>query len=620
MDLNKILDSSDLAFSRAQKVCRWVAFVIFALYVIATKMYAGAILPDFWLGIVGVVALVLLLKKQTFRVGVCFAYVFFALFGVLWILFFAGKFDESLLNEMLVSVSNEQGISIQAMPVVATLGTCALILLTLIAFILTCIQKFALKIPSLFLGFLVLAPLVYLAPEPLYAKFYPQKYYESVEKVTPQYEMTQNPLPIDFNKFSKPVSDEFVKAMPKSPKGFKYFPQDKIQLKALVDDFSVDLGDIDTSRITSMSFLFADSFRPNYRGLDKWDTSSVRDMKFMFKAALYFDDTIPFIDEWDTSKVEHMDYMFASVGGGQLDIGKWDTSSVTSMQGMFHFARHFNSPIDKWNVAKVKDMSKMFYGADEFAQDLNQWQVNDECNTTDMFVGAPYMEQNPPLWFVDMQKRAKNSAQKAFDDIFAQNLSNGAKSPDKLTPTLLENALNVIYKDGEYRLHNANDYYKKTSDEKIAKLKKAYELAKKPDKAQMITLKQSILQSCSKLEPCAVEKEFEPEAFELEQLERLYYGIDYLSLALISSGELRDRYFEEALSGLGKIGFPMYLDDKDTPTSSIALYFYSLQILGYVDDESPVYKAIYAEAKKDFAQFKKVLENKDYANLKDFLE
>ncbi|MGX2971135.1 hypothetical protein [Helicobacter sp. T3_23-1059] len=344
MDLNTILDSSDLAFSRAQKVCRWIAFGIFALYVIVAKMYAGAILPDFWLGIVGVVALVLLLQKQTFRVGVCFAYTFFVLFGVLWILFFMGKFDENLLSEVLVSVSNEQDINAQAVPVVATLGACALIILALIAFIVTWIQKFAPKIPSIFLGFLVLAPLTYLAPEPLYAmlfpqKYYAKKYYENIEEVLPQDEITQNPLPIDLD--SKPISDE---------------------------------------------------------------------------------------------------------------------------------------------------------------------------------------------------------AKKAVD--FTQNLSDGAKSPDKLTPTLLENALNVIYKDGEYRLHNANDYYKKTSDEKIAKLKKAYELAKKPDKAQMLTLKQSILESCSKLEPCAVEKEFEPEEFELEQLAGLHYEIDYLSLALISSGEIKDRYFE----------------------------------------------------------------------------
>lgn len=212
MDFNKILDSSNLAFSTAQKVCKWVAFALFALYVIMAKMYAGAILSEFWLGIVGVVALVLLLQKQTFRVGVCVAYVFFVLFGVLWILFFVGAFDESTLQEVLISISNEQGINTQAVPVVTTFGACALILLTLIAFILTWIQKFVSKIPSIFLCFLVLAPLVYLAPEPLYATLFPQKYYKSIEKVLPY--STSNPLPIDFDKFSEePLSDEELKAL-----------------------------------------------------------------------------------------------------------------------------------------------------------------------------------------------------------------------------------------------------------------------------------------------------------------------------------------------------------------------------------------------------------------------
>ena len=157
------------------------------------------------------------------------------------------------------------------------------------------LQKFNAKILVLFFGFLVLIALVYIAVKAL----------DKADKVQMTDEnLTENLANSDIvdwdkiEKFSKPVSDEFVKAMPKSPKGFKYFPQDKNELKALVDDFSVDLGDIDTSLITSMSFLFADSFRPNYRGLDKWDTSSVRDMQFMFKGALYFDDTIPFIDEW----------------------------------------------------------------------------------------------------------------------------------------------------------------------------------------------------------------------------------------------------------------------------------------------------------------------------------
>ena len=264
---------------------------------------------------------------------------------------------------------------------------------------------------ALLLGFLVLIALVYIAVKPLETIPNADKTQITDENSSQNFTQSETTDWDAINSASKPISDELIKAMPKSPKGFKYFPQDKNELQALVDDFSVDLGDIDTSRITSMAFLFQDSMRLNYRGLDKWDTSSVRDMSAMFKGAVYFDDTIPFIDEWDTSKVENMDYMFASVGGGQLHISKWDTSSVTSMRGMFYNARFFNSPLDEWNVSKVVDMSAMFFGADEFAQDLNQWQVSAECNTTDIFVGSP-LEKNPPLWFVHLKKSDENSAQR----------------------------------------------------------------------------------------------------------------------------------------------------------------------------------------------------------------
>ncbi len=75
----------------------------------------------------------------------------------------------------------------------------------------------------------------------------------------------------------------------------------------------------------------------------------------------------------------------------------------------------------------------------------------------------------------------------------------------------------------------------------------------------MIKLKQSILNTYYKLpaDPCTVEIEFNPQEFEIEQLANLYYGIDYLSLALISGEELRGHYFKEALSGLRVLGFPM---------------------------------------------------------------
>lgn len=410
MNLGQIrqnLDSSNLALSRAQKICRWLGFVLFAGYFVLIKIYAGAFLPDFWLDILGIIALVLYVRMQTFRVGVLFGYAFFVCLGALVIAFLQGAFDESVLNETLASIAKAQNGGAHAISMTMNLATNALIFLALVGFGLSLVRKFTQKIPSIFLGFLLLAPLVCVASKPLYAVFNANEYEKKAENSQDEFEKSEF---VDWQKIqqaSKPVRKELIDSMPKSPKGFKYFPQDEIQLKELVEDFSVDLGDIDTSLIVSMRALFEESLRPSYAGLDKWDTSNVRDMSFMFRKAVHFDDTIPFIDEWDTSKVEFMDFMFAGVGGGQLNIDKWDTSNALSMQGMFYEARHFNSPIGEWNVSKVGNMKEMFLRAESFEGDLSEWELNASCDTTDMFYGSA-LEKTPPLWYVNAKKGSEN--------------------------------------------------------------------------------------------------------------------------------------------------------------------------------------------------------------------
>ena len=47
----------------------------------------------------------------------------------------------------------------------------------------------------------------------------------------------------------------------------KYKPQTKDELKELLKDESIYLGDIDTSLITNMKSLFANSKRENFDGI-----------------------------------------------------------------------------------------------------------------------------------------------------------------------------------------------------------------------------------------------------------------------------------------------------------------------------------------------------------------
>lgn len=57
-------------------------------------------------------------------------------------------------------------------------------------------------------------------------------------------------------------------------KACKYHPETKQELQKLVDDPKVNLGEIDTSKITNMDFLFALSSRSDFSGIENWNVST----------------------------------------------------------------------------------------------------------------------------------------------------------------------------------------------------------------------------------------------------------------------------------------------------------------------------------------------------------
>ena len=75
-----------------------------------------------------------------------------------------------------------------------------------------------------------------------------------------------------------------------------YKPQTREELKNLVNNESIHLGDIDTSAIDSMSFLFFDSTRKDFSGIESWDISNVEYIAYMLNGAESFNQSL---DSWN---------------------------------------------------------------------------------------------------------------------------------------------------------------------------------------------------------------------------------------------------------------------------------------------------------------------------------
>ena len=149
-----------------------------------------------------------------------------------------------------------------------------------------------------------------------------------------------------------------------------YAPQSKDELKGLIYDEDIYLGDIDTSAITDMSELFYRSWRKDFSGIESWDVSSVIDMSWMFTFCYNFNQPL---DNWDVSSVTNMSEMFAGCTNFNQSLGNWDVGSVTDMSGMFRDCENFNQPLNNWDVSSVTDMSEMFRNCANFNQPLDSW-------------------------------------------------------------------------------------------------------------------------------------------------------------------------------------------------------------------------------------------------------
>mmetsp|Transcript_26903 Transcript_26903/g.40860 ORF Transcript_26903/g.40860 Transcript_26903/m.40860 type:complete len:242 (-) Transcript_26903:34-759(-) len=104
-------------------------------------------------------------------------------------------------------------------------------------------------------------------------------------------------------------------------------------------DFNEDIGELDMSNATSLSWMFYNA-RSFNQDLSRWNTSKVSNMRFMFTCATSFNGDVT---TWDTSKVEVLDGMFCRATAFNQNISSWDVSNDVDNRGMFRGADSFNN-------------------------------------------------------------------------------------------------------------------------------------------------------------------------------------------------------------------------------------------------------------------------------------
>lgn len=250
----------------------------------------------------------------------------------------------------------------------------------------------------------------------------------------------------------------------------KYHPKSKIELRRLILDEEVELGEIDTSKITDMSHLFeptlsgGDQARFFYEGIESWDVSNVTDMSYMFCYARNFNADI---SKWNVSKVKNMRGMFQFATSFNQDISMWDVSNVENMASMFYDASAFNQNLDAWDVSKVKTMRFMFMYARYFEK-KPIWDMSNVEDEVGMYYGSPIVYVDPNVACgVDpvLEAQAEQaSIQKHLDDTVARDgIANFAKNLTSKSSNIADrleakfDAHTIIYKKNK-DTENEDDY------------------------------------------------------------------------------------------------------------------------------------------------------------------
>ena len=149
---------------------------------------------------------------------------------------------------------------------------------------------------------------------------------------------------------------------------------------------SLDLTNLDTSKVTDMSQMFSYNKATSIKGLENFDTSKVTDMSYMFQ---YSQATTLNLSSFDTSNVTDMSDMFLNSQATTLNLSSFDTSKVTDMSRMFSYNKATSiKGLDNFDTSNVTDMSYMFRDSQATTLDLSSFDTSNVTDMSSMFYGS----------------------------------------------------------------------------------------------------------------------------------------------------------------------------------------------------------------------------------------
>nr|WP_307926729.1 BspA family leucine-rich repeat surface protein [Mycoplasmopsis bovis] len=117
--------------------------------------------------------------------------------------------------------------------------------------------------------------------------------------------------------------------------------------------FNGDISTWDTKNVSDMAYMFSGATTFN-KDISGWNVDNVSTMERMFENASKFNSPI---FKLVSPKVKNMQYMFYNAKEfNNSNISNWNTSSVTDIRSMFRGATKFNQNLN-WQTEKITNMS-----------------------------------------------------------------------------------------------------------------------------------------------------------------------------------------------------------------------------------------------------------------------